>query len=177
MDRRLESLWQAMQAWPRLHWLVVSDHGMSRVGRSWDLVSALAKAGLLEPLKDAMILSSTLAQFRVQDSGLLRELVGFLRESGQGSAIPFEEFEGHQIPSHRRWGDLVFAAPEGTLLLPNHFQGGRFVRGMHGYASSAQPTSHPVAVLWGPQWTLDAIDKKMPMQRLYPLMLDLFELG
>jgi len=176
VDRQLESLWQAMRAWPRLHGLVVSDHGMSRVERRWDLQSALAKAGLLERLKNGMILSSTLAQFCAADGGLLKGLTDFLRASGQGSVIPFEAFEENQVPADRRWGDVVFVVPEGTLLLPNHFQGSRFMRGMHGYASSLQASSYPVAVLWGERWKKEAVQPEMPMQEVYPVLLDLFDL-
>lgn len=177
VDRQLESLWQAMRDWPRLHGLVVSDHGMSRVECSWDLQFALAKAGLLARLGNGMILSSTLAQFRAADGGLLEGLSDFLRTSGQGNAISLEAFEENQIPADRRWGDVVFVVPEGTLLLPNHFQGRRFVRGMHGYASSRQPSSYPVAVFWGERWKVEAVQPEMPMQEVYPLMLDLFDLG
>ena len=124
-----------------------------------------------------MIISSTLAQLNVPDSALLEELLAFLRESRQGIPIRGEEFPEHGIPDDSRWGNLVFAVPEGTLLLPNHFQGRCPALGMHGYASSEQPSSRPVAVLVGEQWRFEDVRPEMAMQELYPLMLDLFELG
>jgi len=176
IDRQLCELWRQMCDWPRLHWLVVSDHGMSQVERTWDLRAALQKAGLWDRLRGGTMIHSTSAQFSVPDVGVRNETMALLNETGPGIAVSYDGFKEVQIPDDNRWGDLVFLASEGTLLLPNHFQGRRQVAGMHGYHSSEQESSRPVAVLWGEQWPKDRVSPRTVMQALYPLITELFGL-
>ena len=163
-----------MQDWQNLHWLVISDHGMSQVDRFWDLEGYLKQAGLWKRLRHNTIISSTLAQMQITDSGLRNDVVAALTESGCGEAIPFERFSEFGISPDRSWGDLVFALEEGTVILPNHFQGRRTVRGMHGYAASSQDSSRPMALAYGPGWDVAKWHDNMSMESVYPAILNLF---
>jgi hypothetical protein len=173
VDQQLEDIWQRMQEWPGLHWMVISDHGMSEVEQRLNLADLL-KEDLWRASRDSWILSSTLAQGWIEDDRLREEAVQALRESGQGEVILPEDFQAYGIPPDSHWGNIVFAMREGTLLLPNHFQGSRVVRGMHGYASSTQDSSQPVAVLWGQDWDCSRLKPGMAMKDLYPAVMGLF---
>jgi hypothetical protein len=176
VDGRLEGIWERMQKWKNLHWLVIGDHGMSQVKQHWDLAGALQKAGLWGKLESQVIINSTLAQFCIQDDSLRQATAGILDRDAPGQVVFPDRFKAFGIPDDTRWGDLVLLVEEGVLLLPNHFQGSRAARGMHGYGQSRTAVSHPAAVFWGPEWNFEQVHEAMPMADLCPVLCRLIRI-
>jgi hypothetical protein len=81
----------------------------------------------------AVVYDSTMARFWFFNDRARWLVTRRLQEIKQGRIVPDEELEklGAFFPD-RYFGELIFLAQEGVLIVPSHM-GARPIRGMHGY--------------------------------------------
>lgn len=112
---------------------VFSDHGMTEVTATYDILSDLARLPVREGHDYRGFYDSTMARFKLFNDAARREIEGLLSASPHGRIVPDEELAalGVLFPD-RRYGDLVFVAHGGTVLNPSYMSHAA-PKGMHGY--------------------------------------------
>lgn len=116
---------------------VFSDHGMANCDRRIDLRERIQSLGL-KLLRDyAVVYDSTMARFWFFNDNARQKITDFLKNVPQGTILSDEELEklGTLFPD-RYFGELIFLAAEGVLIVPSHM-GERPIRAMHGYHPDA----------------------------------------
>lgn len=113
--------------------LIFSDHGMADVDRSvyLDIESV---AGEMAHGKYLYFIDSTFLRVWTSDSGIKESILAYLGSLDYGDILTNEEREFFGI-TKTEFGEIIFRAREGVLLLPN-FYGARHVKAMHGYDST-----------------------------------------
>jgi predicted AlkP superfamily pyrophosphatase or phosphodiesterase len=146
---------------------VFSDHGMSDVHGSFDLISDVERELGRNGDRYLAFYDSTMARFWVDDPGVHETILGLLESRREGRVIPPEELPSLGVDfADRSQGDIVFVASEGLLLLPS-YMGKTMLAGMHGYHPDA---AHADACLLG----MHAPDESMShLVDLYTLMDDM----
>ncbi len=90
--------------------LVMSDHGMMDV-----------KEIIKVPECERCFIDSTMARYWGDDRDIKKLKLN----------LPLDK--GKRIKWNKKYGDLIFLANPGVLIMPNYWQGGNRVRAMHGY--------------------------------------------
>ena len=68
---------------------------------------------------------------------LFRNNVGALKDKSFGYFVSDDIKEKYHLNfKDNRFGDLIYAVHEGSLIYPNHFQGFNEVKAMHGYGQN-----------------------------------------
>ena len=112
---------------------VFSDHGMTEVTATYDILADLARLPLREGRDYRGFYDSTMARFKLFNEAARRAIGGLLANSAHGRIVPDAELErlGVLFTDHR-YGDLVFITHGGTVLNPSYMSD-RAPKGMHGY--------------------------------------------
>jgi hypothetical protein len=103
----------------------------------------------IEPLplrlgKDySVVYDSTMARFWFFNERARQEITAALKAIPQGRILPEAELKTLRAPTDGYFGELIFLADEGVLIVPSHM-GERPIRGMHGYHPSEK---HSYAML------------------------------
>ena len=138
------------------------------------------------PFAYGYILNSTFTQFWCRDPKCRAMILERLESGKNINILRGEKLAKAGLPEDSRWGDFFAAVPEGTLILPNHFQGKNKVKGMHGYIGAKSPESRALALLWGEKWSKGREVFKtqkhydtdvIQMTSIAPVVLDLFGLS
>ncbi len=115
----------------RLH--VFSDHGMTRVTGSSDLMKRVRRTGLRFGVDFAAVYDSTMARFWFLRPGARERIQEALAGEPRGRVLSEEslrgygcDFEGH------RYGEAIFLMDPGIVIHPS-FMGRTLLAGMHGY--------------------------------------------
>lgn len=115
----------------RLH--VFSDHGMTRVTGSSDLMKRVARTGLRFGVDFAAVYDSTMARFWFLRPAARERILEALAEEPRGRILTEQslraygcDFEGH------RYGETIFLMDPGIVIHPS-FMGRTLLAGMHGY--------------------------------------------
>ncbi len=115
----------------RLH--VFSDHGMTRVTGSSDLMERVTRTGLRFGVDFAAVYDSTMARFWFLRPGARERIQEVLAEESRGRVLTEQslraygcDFEGH------RYGEAIFLMDPGVVIHPS-FMGRTMLAGMHGY--------------------------------------------
>ena len=116
---------------------IFSDHGMANCDRLLDLRTRIDPLGLRMGDDYAVVYDSTMARFWFFDERSRRLVTECLRAIPEGRIMPDAELEelGTLFPD-RHFGELIFLADEGVLIVPSHM-GERPIRAMHGYHPDA----------------------------------------
>ena len=135
---------------------VVSDHGMTPVHSTYDLVGRINRLGLKMPLQYLAVYDSTMARYWFFDETARRAIIAELEATTCGGILSDAELEslGIFFPD-RRYGEVVFLLDPGWLLAHSDFNGdGWNPTGMHGYHPSDpnsdaiflgnRPVAHPM---------------------------------
>ena len=81
----------------------------------------------------AVVYDSTMARFWFFNESARQQITQSLREIPQGRILPDDELERLRVLfPDRYFGELIFLAKEGVLIVPSHM-GERPIRAMHGY--------------------------------------------
>lgn len=134
LEKGIKSLVMAVEeAGNRASLHVFSDHGMTEVTATYDILSDLARLPVREGRDYRGFYDSTMARFKLFNEAARREIGGLLADSRHGRIVPDVELEalGVLFPD-RRYGDLVFVAHGGTVLNPSYMSHAA-PKGMHGY--------------------------------------------
>lgn len=125
----------AHQADPEASFAVFSDHGMTPVGRHYDLVKEVERLGFAMPTDYLAVYDSTMARFWFFNDRARHEVVNGLKNLPCGGIVPDDELNqlGILFPD-RRYGEVIFLLNPGWLLGRSDFNGRRWMPvGMHGY--------------------------------------------
>jgi len=116
---------------------VFSDHGMANCDKLLDLRRRIDALGLKMGKDYAVVYDSTMARFWFFNICARRMIAGCLEAVPQGRVLTDDELEtlGTLFPD-RYFGELIFLADEGVLIVPSHM-GERAIRAMHGYHPDA----------------------------------------
>jgi hypothetical protein len=118
--------------------MIVSDHGMTPVHSTYDLVGRIGKLGLKMPQQYLAVYDSTMARYWFFDPGARAAITAELEATTCGRIVADSELEslGILFPD-RRYGELVFLLDSGWLFARSDFNGGGWnPTGMHGYHPS-----------------------------------------
>jgi hypothetical protein len=112
---------------------VFSDHGMANCDSLLDLKSQIEALPVRMPDDYAVVYDSTMARFWFFNERARSLVTQCLQNVKQGRIVPDPELAqmGTLFPD-RYFGELIFLAQEGVLIVPSHM-GERPIRGMHGY--------------------------------------------
>jgi len=166
LDEMIKKLYLSFDKSYNLDFILFSDHSMVNIVKVVNVKKVLdSYRGLL------YFLDSTLARIWVANKDLEQELTDKLNKLDGGHILNTDEKERFGINfKHNNYGDIIFLADPGTLILPNFFQGQNPVKAMHSYE---------------PIEELDAyylINKKVPLPHrgsifdLYPTMLKILNI-
>ena len=138
---------------------VVSDHGMTPVHSTYDLVGRINQLGFEMPHQYLAVYDSTMARYWFFDEAARRAIAAELEATSCGRILPDTELEdlGVFFPD-RRYGELVFLLDPGWLFARSDFNGGGWnPAGMHGYHPSDpnsdgiflsnRPVAHPMRTI------------------------------
>jgi len=112
---------------------VFSDHGMANCDILLDIKKEMEALPVRIPNDYAVVYDSTMARFWFFNDRARELVTNRLQEIPNGRIVPDEELKelGALFPD-RYFGELIFLAKEGVLIVPSHM-GARPIRGMHGY--------------------------------------------
>ena len=128
-------------AGPGARIFVFGDHGMCDVRGSVDLMKKVEALGLDIPRDYVPFYDSTMARFRIGSARARESLGKLLGDQASGSVLSGDETRrlGVEFPDGR-FGDLVFLAEPGVVILPSHM-GSESVAAMHGYHPDVEEMS------------------------------------
>ncbi len=112
---------------------VFSDHGMANCEVHLDLKSQIEALPVRIPRDYAVVYDSTMARFWFFNERARQIVTECLQKVAEGRIVPDDELAklGTLFPD-RYFGELIFLAREGVLIVPSHM-GARPIRAMHGY--------------------------------------------
>lgn len=132
-DRIQKLLDVAQEHYEEVRLYVFSDHGMANCDVLLDLKARIESLPVKMEKDYAVVFDSTMARFwffNERARGIIEEA---LRQVREGSILPDAELERLQcLFPDRYFGELIFLAREGVLIVPSHM-GERPIRAMHGY--------------------------------------------
>jgi hypothetical protein len=140
-ERELRNLLHlARRHYGNVRFHLFSDHGMTDVTSTCDLMARVEATGLRFGIDYAAAYDSTLARFWFLRPGSRDTITRALRDESAGRILRDEELQalGCDFPDHR-YGELFFLLNAGVLLCPS-FLGLAPLKGMHGYHPS-EPTA------------------------------------
>ena len=112
---------------------IFSDHGMANCDELLDLKSRIEALPLEVGRDYAVVYDSTMARFWFFNESARQQITACLGDVPQGRILPDAELEElRTFFPDRYFGELIFLAREGVLIVPSHM-GERPIRGMHGY--------------------------------------------
>jgi hypothetical protein len=116
---------------------IFSDHGMANCDELLDLKSKIETLPFRLGRDYAVVYDSTMARFWFFNEPAREAITSALGTVPQGRILPDTELERLRayFPD-RYFGELIFLANEGVLIVPSHM-GERPIRGMHGYHPEA----------------------------------------
>lgn len=118
--------------------LIFGDHGMVKVEQLVNVQKVLRNSTFSVPKDYIYFLDSTLARFWFFNKAAEQGITEAMNSLEGGRFVSEEEKKIYKIRySHNRFGEAIWWADEGSLILPNFWQGSRPVKGMHGYRKEA----------------------------------------
>ena len=132
-----ELMAKAHQHYEEVRLTIFSDHGMANCDILLDLRARIEPLGLRMGVDYAVVYDSTMARFWFFGDRARRLVTECLGTVPGGRIVPDAELEklGALFPD-RYFGELIFLADEGVLIVPSHM-GERPIRAMHGYHPDA----------------------------------------
>ena len=107
--------------------IIWSDHGFINIKDFINIKEIALKFNV------DYFLDSTLARFWFKDENTKKELINELSKIKNGKILNLKDKDFYNIPLGKEYGELLFAANPGFLILPNFYQGNKPLKGMHGY--------------------------------------------
>lgn len=138
-DEQLRKLFDvALQRDPNAVFTITSDHGMTPVCSTYDLVAKIEARGYKMPEQYLSVYDSTMARYWFFDETARVDIVAELERTRCGRILSDRELTqlGVFFPD-RRYGEVIFLLDPGWLFARSDFNGGRWNPiGMHGYHPS-----------------------------------------
>jgi len=132
-----ELMARAREHYQEVRLTIFSDHGMANCDQLLDLRARVEPLGLRMGVDYAVVYDSTMARFWFFNERARGLVVECLQQIPEGRIVPDAELEelGALFPD-RHFGQTIFLADEGVLIVPSHM-GERPIRAMHGYHPDA----------------------------------------
>jgi len=125
---------------------IFSDHGMVEVKKTVNVSNQLHCARLTEGRDFIAFFDSTLARFWTLKPEAKQKITEALDTINGGTVLSDNDLKRYQIPNCRKYGEIIWLADPGTLILPNYYQGSRLVHGMHGYSPETDELRSPFII-------------------------------
>lgn len=174
-DRRVMRIVEEHQKTFDTDVFIFSDHGMAEVGELVDVLKHLRRTGLREVRDFVPFLDSTIARIWVSNPKAKTQIRASLSGLKGGRLLSESDFKHYQIPVERKYGDVIWLADPGTLILPNYYQGSCPVRGMHGYAPETEELRTPFIIRSKAVDPRKVYDTATPMD-IFPTMAELLDI-
>ncbi len=132
----LAELYQvARQLDPHANLTIFSDHGMTPVRQTFDLMKEVEALGFTMPDDYLAVYDSTMARYWFFSEKARRDIVDRLERIPCGRILSDDELDQLGVLfKDRRYGEIVFLLDPGCLLARSDFNGPRWMpAGMHGY--------------------------------------------
>lgn len=121
--------------------MVFGDHGMEPVEQNIDLWSELKKLSVKIPRDYLVFLNSPVARFWFRNDKAREEVREFLHSWGKyGREVPKDELRERGIPSHEKYGEIIFWLKNGVVINPDFYHE-TLIKGMHFYLDSPESTA------------------------------------
>jgi GT2 family glycosyltransferase len=177
IDKALMSVYSRLNRdFTRVDSIVFGDHGMAAVRDTVDIEGLLSGLDFTAGEEYVYFLDSTQARFWFRSEEARRAVRAQLEGLPCGRVLSNEDLANlsFRFPDSR-FGELIWVADGGVVVLPNFYQRDACPAGMHGYLPD-------VADNWG--WLCVATspagadwETPVEMTRLFPTLLDLLQLG
>ncbi len=120
---------------PDASFTILSDHGMTRVAQTFDLVQEIDSLGFQMPDDYLVVYDSTMARFWFFNEDARSAVVTKLNGLGCGRILRPDQLEKLGVRfSDNRYGELIFLLDPGWLLTRSDFNGHDWSpKGIHGY--------------------------------------------
>jgi hypothetical protein len=144
-EERVRGVYQAALArWGAARLYIFSDHGMTRIVETRDMMPAVRRLGLSIPDDYLPAYDSTMARFWIFSDRAEARLRDFLDTLPYGRLVDDAERRRLRIAfDDRRYGDLIFVLNPGVLLSPSDMGRVPF-DGMHGFHPDEDPDAAAV---------------------------------
>jgi len=146
IDSKVQKIVERYQELFDLDVFIFADHGMTEVRKPVNPLRHLWRAGLKEGKDYLTFLDSTLARFWILNPEAADHIAAVVRRIEGGRLLSTSDLEQYSIPIDRRYGDIIWLADPGILILPNYYQGSVPARGMHGYAPEVRDLNSPFII-------------------------------
>jgi len=154
---------------------IFSDHGMVEVEKTVNILSQLRRSGLREGRDFITFLDSTLARFWTLRPEAKQQILKALKLINGGRVLSDDDLNRYQIPMDRKYGEIIWLADPGTLILPNYYQGTKPAKGMHGYAPGPKELKSPI-IIDGEDLPSGRIRRTATPMDILPTLLDLMNI-
>jgi predicted AlkP superfamily pyrophosphatase or phosphodiesterase len=131
---------------PNLNIIILSDHGMSEVRKSVDLLRDLGKLESLMYKDYVVFADSTILRFWFFSEKTKREVHKYLKQTDFGHILTLSEKERLKMPLDNKYGQTIYVMDEGYIINPCFFHS-RTVKGMHGYAYPKTLEAFPILIM------------------------------
>jgi predicted AlkP superfamily pyrophosphatase or phosphodiesterase len=133
LDSQIRAFVTSVSAWNAVDVMIFTDHGMNVVNKICNLTGPIDRGGLKLGVDYLAFLDSTMGRFWSLSDGATQKLIQILSTIEGGRVLERRDYVKYLIPTDIRYGEIVWLANPGNLILPNFYQGRRVARGMHGY--------------------------------------------
>ncbi|XES76062.1 MAG: alkaline phosphatase family protein [Candidatus Bathyarchaeia archaeon] len=166
-----------LQVYDEVNMVVFGDHGHVPVSYTVDIEKILRKTSLRLNDDYVYFLDSTIARFWVKNEQVQNELERILSDLTSGHLLSTQYLKEQNCNfTNLSHGQIFWAVNEGYVILPNFWQGGAEVRGMHGYLPDVKD-NHSRFVISGPKVRkIGTVAKNCALVDLFPTFLDLMNL-
>lgn len=158
--------------WRDFNFIIFSDHGMAEVQGVLNVEAELSKLPLVVGQEYVYFLDSTLARFWFFSDKAENLINGMLNRLNGGAIINEKEKAEYRIRyNHNKFGNTIYWADGGNIILPNFYQGQKCPKGMHGYRSDCAD-NHAVYISYSStEKRGKTISGCVPMVRIFPSIL------
>jgi len=132
-----------------LNVLIMSDHGMSKVNETLNILAELRKLRSRIYEDYLAFADSTMIRFWFFNEKAAFEISELMGQIKCGHTLTATEKELLKVPIDSKFGETIFALDEGYLLHPSFFSAKSEVKGMHGYAYPKTPEAFPTIIING----------------------------
>lgn len=131
---------------PNLNVLILSDHGMSKVSKTVNILGGLKRLNSRLYKDYVGFADSTMIRFWFFSQEAKIEVCEHMKKLEHGHILSFSEKEALKIPLDQKYGQTIFAMDEGYIINPCFFHS-KSVNGMHGYAFPRTFDAQPILIL------------------------------
>ena len=133
LETYIEELYRKAQEYAEtVHFTVISDHGMTPLAGTVDVMQAVEKSGLVFGQDYGACFDSTMARFHYLNENAEKVITGIMNNFPGHFLSKDEEKKYGIYRTDRMFGDAIFLLDAGIQIVPSDM-GGKPLNGMHGF--------------------------------------------